>query len=139
MVKLIRRIKMVESYNIQIDENTSGQGKGSYVPPEVLGKFNWGAFFLPWIWGIGNFVWLALIVLLLGFIPFVGVIASLVFCIWLGIKGNELAWQSKQWISIYHFHKVQKTWAIAGVAVFVLSIVFVVITLAGLSVLSQAS
>ena len=53
----------------------------------------------------------------LGFIPFIGGIASLGFCIWLGIKGNELAWQNKQFPSIEAFHEYQKKWAIAGVIV----------------------
>ena len=34
-------------------ENTSGQGKASVLPAELKG-WNWGAFFLHVIWGIGN-------------------------------------------------------------------------------------
>ena len=34
-------------------ENTSGQGKAAVLPAELKG-WNWGAFFLHVIWGIGN-------------------------------------------------------------------------------------
>ena len=44
-------------------ENTSGQGSSAVVPKEVHG-WNWGAFLLNWIWGIGNNVWLALLALI---------------------------------------------------------------------------
>ena len=33
------------------------------IPPE-LDRWNWGAFFLNWIWGIGNSTWIALIALI---------------------------------------------------------------------------
>lgn len=83
------------------------------VPPEVRG-WNWGAFFLTWIWGIFNNVWIAF----LSLIP----VVHLVMCFILGAKGNEWAWQSKQWDSVEHFHSVQRKWAIA--AVIILSLVF---------------
>ena len=38
--------------------NTSGQGFSTTVPLEIKG-WSWGAFFLTWVWGIGNRVWLA--------------------------------------------------------------------------------
>ena len=34
-------------------QNTSGQGKDAVVPAEIRG-WSWGAFFLTWIWGVGN-------------------------------------------------------------------------------------
>src|SRR3990170_1543286 len=46
-------------------ENTSGQGKAAVVPPEV-DRWNWGAFLLNWIWGIGNNTFIALLM----FVPF---------------------------------------------------------------------
>ncbi len=45
-------------------ENTSGQGSQAVVPKEVK-EWNWGAFLLTWIWGVGNHVWLVPIVLVL--------------------------------------------------------------------------
>ncbi len=93
-------------------ENTSGQGRLATIPEEVRG-WNWGAFFLSWIWGVGNNVWIAL----LAFIPFVNFIMGIV----LGIKGNEWAWRNKKWDSIEHFKKTQRTWGIAGIVLIVFS------------------
>lgn len=85
--------------------NTSGQGSGSPVPPEIQG-WNWGAFLLSWIWGLGNSVMIALLALI---IPF--------WSIYLGIKGNELAWQNKRWDSVEHFKQVQSKWTRWGLIV----------------------
>ncbi len=90
--------------------NTSGQGKNAVIPSEIKG-WNWGAFFLGWIWGIGNSVWLALI----SIIPYVGFVMSIV----LGVKGNEWAWKSKRWNSVEHFKNTQKTWAWVGLVIVV--------------------
>ena len=95
-------------------ENTSGQGELAIVPEEVKG-WSWGAFVLTWIWGIFNSVWIAL----LCFIPFF----SLVWAIVLGVKGNEWAWRNKKWDSIEHFKSTQRSWNIAGIVVFAISIV----------------
>jgi len=95
-------------------ENTSGQGELAIVPEEVKG-WSWGAFVLTWIWGIFNSVWIAL----LCFIPFF----SLVWAIVLGVKGNEWAWRNKKWDSIEHFKSTQRSWNIAGIIVFAISIV----------------
>ncbi len=88
-------------------ENTSGQGSSAPVPPEIKG-WNWGAFFLTWIWGVGNNVWIALTALVP--LPFVGLATSIL----VGIKGNEWAWQSKKWESVEKFHRTQRVWMIWG-------------------------
>lgn len=93
--------------------------KHKQLPPE-LKKFNWGALCLTWIWGIGNNVRIALwgLASILMFIPVIGwvvAIALLVFQIWLGINGNKLAWENKNWENAEQFNKVQKQWAMWGV------------------------
>lgn len=93
--------------------NTSGQGPGAAVPAEIQG-WNWGAFLLNWIWGIGNSVWIALA----AFVPIVGIVVPF----YLGYKGSELAWQSKQWNSVEHFQDVQKKWMRAGLIVLAASL-----------------
>ncbi|RKY93132.1 MAG: hypothetical protein DRQ01_05425 [Ignavibacteriae bacterium] len=98
--------------------NNSGQGKMAALPPELTG-WNWGGFFLTWIWGIGNSTFIAF----LAFIPFVNIVMIFV----LGAKGNEWAWQNKRWNSIEHFKKVQKLWAIWGTVLFALWILFILI------------
>lgn len=85
------------------------------------GGWNWGAFFLNWIWGISNGVWIALLM----FIPFANFIMPFV----LGAKGNKWAWKAKQWNSIEEFKAAQRRWAIAGLIVSALGLL-----VAGLSI-----
>ncbi|MGZ8158053.1 MAG: cytochrome c oxidase assembly factor Coa1 family protein [Methylobacter sp.] len=96
-------------------ENTSGQGKKAIVPPEI-DSWNWGAFLLNWIWGIGNNTYIALLM----FVPFVNFIMPFV----LGVKGSAWAWQNKEWESIDHFKAVQKKWARWTAIVYLLFIAF---------------
>lgn len=85
--------------------NNSGQGSGAGIPEEIRG-WNWGAFFLTWIWGMGNNVWIAL----LSLVPIVNIIMHFI----LGAQGNKWAWQNKSWNSFAHFKKTQDTWAVWG-------------------------
>lgn len=85
---------------MQID-NTSGQGKLAVVPPEV-DRWNWGAFLLNWIWGIGNNTFIALLM----FVPFVNVVMPFI----LGVKGSTWAWRNKRWASVEEFQAVQRKW-----------------------------
>jgi len=91
-------------------ENTSGQGKKATVPAEI-DRWNWGAFLLNWIWGVGNNTYIALLM----FVPFVNFIMPIV----LGVKGSAWAWQNKEWESIDHFKAAQKKWAIWSGIVYV--------------------
>jgi hypothetical protein len=88
-----------------IDGNTSGQETNTMVPPGIKG-WNWGAFLLGWIWGIGNGTYISFLTL----IPIVNVVMVFV----LGVKGNEWAWKNKHWESIEHFKIVQRKWMYAG-------------------------
>jgi hypothetical protein len=90
-------------------ENTSGQGKLAVVPAEIHG-WNWGAFFLNWIWGIGNKTYIAL----LSLVPLVNFVMMFI----LGARGNEWAWQNRRWDSIEQFQKVQGKWTAWGFGVF---------------------
>ncbi|UCH52077.1 MAG: ribonuclease G [Chloroflexota bacterium] len=99
------------------------------MPPEIAG-WNWGAFFLTWIWGIGNRVWLSFLVLIP--VPFVALLAMMVI---LGIKGNEWAWQCKRWDSIEQFRRRQRIWMYWGIAGFLAPFFFIlgwVLIIAGL-------
>ena len=90
--------------------NSSGQGAASVVPPEIRG-WNWGAFFLPWIWGIGNNAFVGLLAL----VPCVGFFARFL----MGAKGSEWSWQKRKWNSLADFQNAQKTWAIVGAIIFI--------------------
>lgn len=95
----------------------------SYHPEEVpaeIQKWNWGAFFLNWIWGIAHNVWIAL----LCFIP----VVNLGVAIYLGLKGNELAWKAKAWESVEQFLHKQRQWSKWGIIIFCASIVLSIIT-----------
>ncbi|MBA4493071.1 ribonuclease G [Paenactinomyces guangxiensis] len=99
------------------------------VPAEVK-KWNWGAFFLGWIWGIGNSVWISLLTL----IPVVNIVMMFV----LGAKGSEWAWKAKQWESVAHFKRVQRIWGWVGFAIFIVGIIFGFIYLAAvIALISQ--
>jgi hypothetical protein len=77
------------------------------VVPAEIDRWNWGAFLLNWIWGIGNNTFIAL----LTFVSFVGLVMPFV----LGAKGSRWAWRNGRWDSIAHFKRVQRLWAIWGV------------------------
>jgi hypothetical protein len=86
--------------------------------PEELKRWNWGAFFWSWIWGIANNTWIALLALL-------GPL-SLVMMIILGLKGNEYAWKNRKFTDLQSFKKIQSAWAKWGVIVFILYIVMMI-------------
>lgn len=89
-------------------ENTSGGGPNAVVPPEI-DRWNWGAFLLTWIWGIGNSTFIALLM----FVPLVNLVMWFV----LGAKGSAWAWRNKRWESVEHFKRTQRQWAMWGVLV----------------------
>ncbi|MEQ8755918.1 MAG: serine/threonine-protein kinase [Coleofasciculus sp. G1-WW12-02] len=75
------------------------------VPDEIKG-WNWGAFFMPYLWPLTNKVWIGLLAL----VPQVGWLMAIM----LGAKGNEWAWKSRKWRSIEQFKAHQRGWTIAG-------------------------
>lgn len=83
------------------------------IPPE-LDRWNWGAFFLNWIWGIGNSTWIALLAL----IPVVNIVMMIV----LGLRGSRWAWRNRAWPSVDHFRRTQRSWAIAGLIIWVIGL-----------------
>lgn len=96
--------------------------------PEDLKKWNWGAFFFNWLWGVCNGVYWPLAVLVLTFIFQIvlfplGSIISLGLSVYLGIKGTELSWDAKTWDSFDSFKKTQHKWAVAVVWVCAITIV----------------
>jgi len=96
--------------------NTSGQGKQSIIPYEIQG-WNWGAFLLTWMWGIGNNVWISFLTWIP--VPLLGLIMSIV----LGAEGSKWAWQSRRWDSVEHFNRTQRTWRNWGIGLVVLFII----------------
>ncbi len=78
--------------------------------PAALRGLNWGAFWLNWIWGLGNRTPLAL----LCFVPLLGAFMPWVLL----FKGNEWAWRNKQWESVEAFQTTQRRWGFAVLWIF---------------------
>lgn len=83
------------------------------LPSDMRG-FNWGAFFLNWIWGIRHKVswaWWALI-------PGVNIVVAFM----LGFQGNELAWKNCQWKNEAEFDDTELEWTRWGIGVVLVSL-----------------
>lgn len=92
--------------------------------PSIIGKWNWGAFILSWLWGLFNGVYWPLAFILLNFIPYIGWIAYLAGSVFLGLKGNELSWnRNKNWHSVEYFERKQQKWSKAGFIVLGVAVV----------------
>ena len=95
--------------------------------PNCINKFNWGALIFGWLWGICNGVNWALITILLGGLaelfqnysadpfletglPLILSLSTLAINIFLGIRGNKLAWKSKKFASAEAFDRAQAKW-----------------------------
>ncbi len=100
-----------------MDNNTSGQGRNATVPPEI-DRWNWGAFLLTWIWGIGNNTVLSLLAL----VPVVNIVMPFV----LGARGGAWAWRNRRWASVEEFQRVQRHWARWGLAAWAVFVVLCV-------------
>lgn len=97
--------------------NTSEQGVSAELPSGV-GRLNWGAFLLSWIWGLGNGTYIALLTLL----PVANVVMPFVLL----FKGDQWAWQNERWRDVAHFRSVQRNWTIAAVVIYGLGLALVV-------------
>lgn len=104
--------------------------EGALPNADDMSKFNWGAFWFNWLWAACNGFFWPLFLVVINFIPYVGSVAYFGVCIYLGIKGNELAWKAKQWDSWESFKAVQKKWSNA--VWWLLGICLAIIVLAGI-------
>lgn len=95
-------------------DKRSGEGKNSEVPKEIR-RWNWGAAFLTFVWGIYYRVWLSFLV----FVPVINIFWFII----LGIYGNRWAWQNNKWKSVDEFKRQQKKWNIFGIILFILQII----------------
>ena len=101
--------------------------------PESAKALNWGAFWFYWIWGPVHGYWMGLWVFLglmvISLIPILNILSmfSIAANIYFLIKGNEIAWDIKDWPSVEAFHETQKNWAkwstIIGVSLMILGVV----------------
>ena len=95
--------------------------------PDEIKKFNWGAFFLTWIWGLGNESYLTFFVFLVYGVSYISnamglfLPLCLAFNIFCGIKGNEWAWRNKNWKDTQAFNQTQERWALGGALFFIIA------------------
>lgn len=91
-----------------------------HVLPKMSG-WNWGAFLLGWIWGVGHKIYWPLIAIPIGLIPEVGLYLCLGINVILGIYGNEWAWNNSN-LTPLQFKEREKNWSIAGFAVLIIGV-----------------
>lgn len=111
------------SYNREKLEQENRYRVQGQAFPKKIQCFNWGACILSPVWGLFNNSPMACLGLLLSFIPYLGIILGILFSLYCGAKGNEWAWENKEWQSLEHFHSVQRSWALAGVVLELILIV----------------
>jgi len=87
--------------------------------PDVLKRWNWGAFVFTWIWGLANHCYLAFLAAVPGF--------GIAFDIYLGIMGTRWAWQYAEEQDMNRFLTRQAAWNAAGLAVFIAGCVLAVL------------
>lgn len=113
--------------NQQININMGGAQPGQEMKretPQCLNKWNWGAFYWGWIWGIGNGVYWPLVTL----IPYVGQVAALIIMFILGANGSRYAWEKFNGTAA-EFDEKQHSWAVAAGITFLICIVIVIIAI----------
>jgi hypothetical protein len=74
--------------------------------PAAVRRWNWGAFLMTWVWGLGNRTYIALLCL----VP----VVNLVMMFILGARGSAWAWKNAQWSNTGHFTRVQGLWSAFG-------------------------
>jgi hypothetical protein len=90
--------------------NSSGTRNGE-VPPSIK-RWNWAAFLMPAVWGLFSGVPYTAILFGAALLPpQLQLIVMASASVYLGLKGNELAWRGKKWRSVEHFQAFQKQWA----------------------------
>jgi len=94
--------------------NSSGLRAQSSFPSDA-GGLNFGAFMLTPIWAIAHGCWG---IFFLSYIPFVNLIVSFVAL----FSANEWAWRNRTWRDVDHLKRTQRSWAVAGLVVLLLSI-----------------
>ena len=63
----------------------------------------------------------------LGYFDLFGLIVFIACLIWFGKNGNEWAWKNKRFRDLEQFTKKQRTWAVAGIVIFIVFIFFILL------------
>lgn len=100
-------------------ENTYSQAEID----RTIEKWNWGAFFCTWLWGVFHKMYGPLLILLIFPIPYIGQVSSICLCMYMGMRGSKIAWQSGKYSDFDTFKKAQRYWAFGGVLWFILCLI----------------
>ncbi len=100
---------------------TTNYPRGGQPTEEDLKGWNWGAFFLNWIWALNHKYMLGLLAL----VPCVG----FVMAIYMGIKGNQIAWESGRFATLEEMKKCQKVWMMWGLGIFAVGCILQVLNM----------
>jgi hypothetical protein len=88
-----------------------------------LNKWNWGAFLLTWIWGVGHGVYRSFLTL----VPIYGIYEWIL----LGRNGNRWAWETRSWDSVESFRNTQRKWAMWGIIVDAIIVIVIIASASG--------
>ena len=99
-----------------------GGGMAAVNDADLRG-FNWGAFFLTWIWGLNHKKPILLLVLVVGFVPFVGGRIHLGLAIWIGSMGNRWAWESGRFRTLDDMRATERVWTAWGVGILIAGLI----------------
>ncbi len=87
---------------------------------EITEKWHMGAFLSSWVWALSNRIYWPLFIIAVSFIPYIGQVASLFLCTYLGLNGYKLAWAKRSEKSFKQFISSQKKWTVLGIFIFVI-------------------
>lgn len=98
-------------------ENTYSQAE---IDKE-LEKWNWGGFFCTWLWAVVHKTYWPLLIIIVGYTPFIGLVCLICLCVYLGMKGSRIAWESGRYKDFETYKRSQRIWAVCGWIWFVAS------------------
>lgn len=112
--------------SVVLSSATQNYGQeNAYSQAEIdrtIEKWNWGAFFCTWLWGVFHKMYWPLAIILIGAVPYVGQVCNLCLCVYMGLKGSRIAWNSGKYADFDAYKKAQRNWAIGGLVWFLLSL-----------------
>ena len=110
------------------ETNTSGMKRGE-VPRDIK-RWNWAAFLMAPIWGIFSGVPIAALMFAVYLPVFPSTLRFMILTgasLFLGFRGNELAWRGKKWRSVKHFKSVQKRWVVWSIGLNLAGVVLLIL------------
>ena len=89
-------------------------------------KWNWGAFTMPFIFGVANRAYMCLLVLL-SFIPVIGQLFALIWIFVCEAKGAKWTWESGSYRTPEEFNAVMDSWNRGGLICFIISCIAIAV------------